>query len=555
MSEKEPHASSADLERYRFFFENVPIPIREEDLSEMKAKIDAAGFADAASLGRFLDENPDFIDECGRAIQIVDANSASIRMYGYTDRSQLKSQVLAKFGPESRAFIRKTIEEIFAGKTSGNSETAVYDSSGDRRVLHTNWSVLPGHEADYSRSVLCSVDVTEKVEMEEALRQSQKMEAIGQLSGGIAHDFNNLLAVIQGNIEHLQSKKVERAELDEILTDIYAATRRGSDLVRNMLTFSRQAELSPELVDANRLVTETERWISRAMPANVEIETVCQARLWNVEVDPNRLQSTIVNIMVNARDAMPQGGRLTLETSNARIDDGYFDDSGEAIEPGRYVLIAISDNGIGIPNVAKSRVFEPFYTSKKIGEGTGLGLSMVQGFVRQSGGAARIYSEVGTGTTVKLYFPAVERDDLTQLPPAGPAPSSTPQNNIRLLVVDDQFEVLNLLVRILSAEGYTVLPVANGDAALELFTRDPQFDLLLTDIVMPGDLQGPALAKAIRSIDDTIPVVFLTGYAAEATIHGNGLRSTDIRLMKPVSRNDLLKAVSKAVSLRRSASS
>ncbi len=549
MTDDQQENASRGLEHYRTVFENVPIPIREEDLSQLKSKIDAQHFQDFSALTSYLDEHVDFLEECARSVRVIDANPASIKMYNYSDKSELKTKVLKKVGPESLKFVRKAIEAIFLGATSGKSETAIYNSVGQRRTLITNWSILPGHEHDYSRSIICSVDVTEKLAAEEALKQSQKMEIIGQLTGGIAHDFNNLLAVIQGNLELLQLQSFDEAENAEMLADAYAASRRGAELIRNMMAFSRQENLEPEVIDANKLIRETERWISRTLPASIQIEAICQPQLLKIQVDPSRFQAAIVNIIVNARDAMPTGGHLSIETSNVRIGEKYLDDSGDDITPGRYVLISISDNGSGIPKSVQTRVFDPFYTTKGPGKGSGLGLSMVQGFVRQSGGAARVYSEVGIGTTFKLYFPAVEGSDASAFPTKPKIDAhAVDHTNARILVADDQIEILSLLVRILTSEGYTVLPVSSGDRAFELFQSDRDFDLLLTDIAMPGKLQGPALAKAIRAIDDSIPVIFLTGYAAEATAHRNGLLPTDIRLLKPISRDELLKAVSKAIS-------
>jgi CheY-like chemotaxis protein len=302
-------------------------------------------------------------------------------------------------------------------------------------------------------------------------------------------------------------------------------------------------------MDLNKLVRDTKNWAARTVPENIEIETSLLARLWPVESDPSMSESALLNLILNARDSMPEGGKLTIETANIRIEAPYLDVQNEELPPGRYVMVAVSDTGHGIPENMLSKVFEPFFTTKAIGQGSGLGLSMVQGFMRQSGGAAQVYSEVGVGTTIKLYFPAL----------AAPARNSTPKSKPdadvsstgeRILLVEDEPEVLKLLETLLGLAGYEVTSAKNGDEAKEIFEQNPKFDLLLTDIVMPGRLQGTTLSKELRAIDDTLPVVFMSGYAAEATVHGNGLRPEDIRLMKPVMRRDLLEAVARALRAR-----
>ena len=243
---------------------------------------------------------------------------------------------------------------------------------------------------------------------------------------------------------------------------------------------------------------------------------------------------------------MPDSGKVTIETANMRIGDEYVSDRNEDIEPGRYVMLAISDTGHGIAADKIEKIFEPFYTDKPVGEGSGLGLSMVQGFIKQSGGAIRIYSEVGIGTTVKLFFKATEQEADKPVRQVRER-LHTPKYHANILVAEDEIEVMRIVKRVLEGAGYLVTTADSGDEALEVFKSNGQFDLLLTDVVMPGKLQGPALAKAIRAINPDIPCIFLSGYASEATVHGNGLKPSDIRLMKPASRSDLLSAISKAL--------
>jgi CheY-like chemotaxis protein len=317
-----------------------------------------------------------------------------------------------------------------------------------------------------------------------------------------------------------------------------------------MLAYARKARLTPVLTDLNQVVRETEKWLRRTIESRIEIETVLQAGLWPTMVDRVSLQSALVNLLVNARDAVDGSGQVTVETSNIRIEKEYTEDRNEDIPPGRYVMLAVTDTGTGIAPEFIDRIFDPFYTTKQIGKGSGLGLSMVQGFVKQSGGAIRVYSELDVGTSFKIYFPAAqvasqvstEEDDVD-------FPSAVQERSgKRILLVEDQEGVLTVLEKTLRGAGFDVVTAESGDEAFRIFCDDNQFDLVATDIVMPGELQGPSLAREIRSLRPDIRFIFLSGYASEATVHGNGLRPEDIRLMKPVSRINLLDAVRSALS-------
>ena len=393
-----------------------------------------------------------------------------------------------------------------------------------------------------------SIDFTELQKSQEHLRQAQKVEAIGNLTGGVAHDFNNLLAVILGNLELYQ--EIEDPETrSKLIGEAIKATNRGADLVKSLLSFARRAHLTPTRLNLNQVLNNTAFWSSRVLPETISIETSLFAGLWDTELDATSIEAAIINLLLNARDAMPNGGRLTLETANMRIGDEYIDERFEDIEPGRYVMLAISDTGFGIAEDILDQIFEPFYTDKPVGEGTGLGLSMVQGFIKQSNGAMRVYTEVGIGTTFKLYFKASEGAPLSaeikdSILPAGD------QDGLRILLAEDEKSVAVVLRNILELAGHSVIEAGSGDEALEIYKETHAVDILLTDIVMPGKLQGPALAKAIRAIDPEFPCVFLSGYAAEATVHGNGLKPSDTRLMKPASRTDLLAAIDEVWALR-----
>lgn len=396
------------------------------------------------------------------------------------------------------------------------------------------------------------MDVTKEVHSQKQLvaqrevsHQAQKHESIGQLTGGVAHDFNNLLAIIMGNLELLRDELSDEGQLEHIDTSLRAILR-GADLTRNMLAFARKARLEPKVIQLNKLVSETRSWSGRALPSNISIETSLLAGLWNIEADPSSTESALLNLILNARDAMPNGGKLTLETENVRVDQSYVDSRKQKLEPGRYVMLAVSDTGSGIPQDTLMQIFEPFFSTKPPGSGSGLGLSMIHGFMIQSGGTVQVYTELGFGTTFKLYFRAVDPnkngpDHATELSRLAKSKGQ------RILVVEDEPEVLTVIVSILENAGYSVASANSGDLARDMFQADPEFDLLLTDIVIPGTLQGTTLSKALREITPELPAIFMSGYASEATVHGNGLRTQDVRLMKPVSRIDLLTAVAKAL--------
>jgi signal transduction histidine kinase/CheY-like chemotaxis protein len=373
---------------------------------------------------------------------------------------------------------------------------------------------------------------------EEALRQSQKMEAVGQLTGGIAHDFNNLLQVIIGNLEALQRNLPEgSARLQRAAGNAMAGAQRAAALTQRLLAFSRRQPLNPRPVDPNALVGSMSDLLHRTLGEMIAVETVRGAGVWRVEIDPTGLEAAILNLAVNARDAMPEGGRLTIETANAHLDEAYVRTHNE-VTPGQYVVISISDTGIGMDEATVAQAFEPFFTTKPVGQGTGLGLSQVYGFVKQSGGHLKIYSERGEGTTIKIYLPRhdsvaeEEIDDAPQIVPEG-SPTET------ILVVEDDADVRLQSIEALSELGYRVLQAADGPTALRLLRREAHVDLLFTDVVLPSGLTGAQVAAEAREIQPGIKVLFTTGYARNAIVH-NGRLDPGVQLItKPYSFADL----------------
>ncbi|HVJ33900.1 MAG TPA: CHASE3 domain-containing protein [Terriglobia bacterium] len=379
----------------------------------------------------------------------------------------------------------------------------------------------------------------EREAVEEQVRQLQKMEAIGQLTGGIAHDFNNMLAVIIGSLD-LVLRRVPETEPPKVrkhIANAREAANRASLLTARLLAFSRQQALSPQAIDPNKLVAGISEMLRRTLGEMVEIETVLGGGIWLINADKTQLESSIVNLALNARDAMPEGGRLTIETANADLDERYAKAHVEVVS-GQYVMISITDTGHGMSKEVMQHAFDPFFTTKGPGKGTGLGLSQVFGFVKQSQGHIKIYSEVGHGTTIKIYLPrhmgsgetAQGATSISRLPRAKPSET--------ILVVEDEEQVRNVTVDALEELGYRVVTAASPDEALKLLERDSDVSLLFTDVVMPG-MSGRVLADKIQAMMPNLPVLYTTGYTRNAIVHNGILDAGTAYLAKPFTIDQL----------------
>jgi PAS domain S-box-containing protein len=363
--------------------------------------------------------------------------------------------------------------------------------------------------------------IQQREQAEEALRQSQKMEAVGQLTGGIAHDFNNLLTGISGSLQMLETR-ISQGRLDAVPRYIDAAqgaAKRAAALTQRLLAFSRRQTLDPKPTNLNRLITDMEELVRRTTGPNVEVEVVGAVGLWAVLIDQNQLENALLNLCINARDAMPDGGRLTIETANRWLDGTAGTE--RDLPPGQYVSLAVTDTGTGMSKETIGRIFEPFFTTKPLGQGTGLGLSMIYGFVRQSNGQIRVYSELGHGTTMCLYFPryygeAINNENAEE----GMAGFDTGYGE-SILVIDDEPTVRLLLVDTLQDAGYRVLEAGDGPSGLKILQSETRIDLLLTDVGLPGGMNGRQVADAARALRPNLKVLFITGYAENAVL-GNG---------------------------------
>ncbi|HEX8840629.1 MAG TPA: GAF domain-containing protein [Sphingomicrobium sp.] len=386
-------------------------------------------------------------------------------------------------------------------------------------------------------------EIAERRAAEAALQQAQKMESIGKLTGGVAHDFNNLLQIISGNLQLLQAELSANPKAERRISNAMAGVQRGAKLASQLLAFGRRHPLEPKVVNIGRLVVGMEELLRRSIGEGVEMETVVSPSLWNAFADPTQVENAILNLAINARDAMDGIGKLTVEVKNAHLDFDYSIHNPE-VEPGQYVMLTVSDTGSGMSPELIERVFEPFFTTKAEGKGSGLGLSMVYGFAKQSGGHIKIYSEVGEGTTVRLYLPRVlENEDST----AGPELVEAGGGSETILVVEDDVEVRSTVTELLRELGYKVLTAKDAASAVPILESGVKIDLLFTDVVMPGPVRSPELARKAKERLPDIAILFTSGYAEDAIVHGGRLDPGVNLLAKPYSREALASRIRDAL--------
>ena len=446
--------------------------------------------------------------------------------------------------PDDFGKTRHEVETLQDGIPTQRFENRFRAKDGSYRIF--SWTAVPDNGLLYC----VARDVTEQrmhaqalAETEAALRQAQKMETLGQLTGGVAHDFNNLLQVVTGNLELLQRALDDNDRLRRVADNAMGGAQRAAMLTQRLLAFSRRQPLAPERADPNRLVGQTTELLSRTLGATVELETIQAAGAWPIEIDVYQMENVLLNLAVNARDAMPDGGKLTIEVANTHIDSHYAAQEDE-VSPGQYVLISLSDTGHGMDDDTLRRAIEPFFTTKEVGRGTGLGLSMVYGFIKQSGGHLRVYSEPGQGTTVKLYLPRsygqVAANDQLPVPPQPP----TGRDGETILVCEDDEKVRAYSVEVLTELGYRVIEANDGPTALaRLDEASPPVDMLFTDVVLPGGMTGADIASEALARHPGLKILFATGYARNAIIHHGRLDPGVELLTKPFAYADLASKV------------
>jgi PAS domain S-box-containing protein len=428
-----------------------------------------------------------------------------------------------------------------------------YLSTGERKIIgigrevqgqRKDGSIFPmdlsvGEAEQDGEAIFVGVlhDLTERKRTEEQLAQAQKMEAVGQLSGGIAHDFNNLLTVIIGNADDLVEKLKPRPDLQKLAKDVVAAGTRGGELTQRLLAFSRRQTLRPVEIDCNRLIESMRSLLRRTLREDIRLDLHLESDLLATSADPGQLEAAILNLALNSQDAMPQGGSLSIATANIPLDEEYKAQHPE-VAPGHYVMIAVTDDGVGIPREILERVFEPFFTTKEVGKGSGLGLSMVYGFVKQSNGHVGIYSEPGLGTTVRIYLPSMRAEAASLSTEESGVEMSRGRGETILVTEDDAF-VQAYAVASIESLGYRVIAAANGHEALAKIEALPEISLLFTDIVMPGGMSGWELADRARRLRPGLKVLVTSGYALES-LAARGLIKPDLAfLTKPYRKPEL----------------
>jgi len=471
-----------------------------------------------------------------RDMKPVFVNQAWCDILGYEGPEEYLAQgnVAANVAEHSRVeLVARAVQRL-----KGAEQPEEYEYEAVRKDGRSVWLRNAARVVDWDGEKAIQavvINVTTEREAEARLRQAQKMEAVGQLTGGIAHDFNNLLAVISGNAEMLEERVGQN---DPHLAAVLRAAQRGADLTQHLLAFSRKQALRPQPLDLNTALDGINKVLRRTLGETIEIELIRSDQLWACEADPGQLENAILNMALNASDAMPDGGKLTIKTSNARLDEDYAA-SQEEVKPGDYTLLTIRDTGHGIPPETCQRVFEPFFTTKPVGEGSGLGLSMVYGFAKQSGGHVTIESRCNAGATLKLYLPrAAGKETVVESREADAIPLAQGET---ILVVEDDPDVRALAVALLESLGYHVLQAATGQEALQALGTAGDVDLVLTDVVLPGNMNGRTLSEVVLHQEPDTKVLFMSGYTTDAIVHQGRLDTDANLLQKPFRRAALAK--------------
>ena len=522
--------------------------IRDENGDALRM---VGGMSDVTERRRFLTNlarQATLLDKSSDAIMVLDLelritywNQAAEAIYGWRQDQALGRRIDEVLG-EDRTLLEAAARALldngqWAGRLSGRN------ANGERVISEARWSLVGDDHGQPEAVLAINTDITERLALEEQLQQSQRLEAVGQLTGGVAHDFNNLLTVILGNSELLEEQLEETPLLRDSARLIRGAAERAAELTRRLLAFARRQPLAPEIVDVNELINGLTPLLRPTLHEHLDFNIVPCASPWPAFIDPGQLESAILNLCINARDAVSGNGCIVLETANVTLDKNYAKRDSEVV-PGDYIRVVVSDTGQGIPAASLKKVFEPFFTTKPKGKGTGLGLSMVYGFVKQSRGHIKIYSEPGEGTTVKLYLPRADRDYETPVPPASPVRFSNRAEII--LLVEDDGAVRDQAANQLRDLGYRVISAANGEAALTIL-REQEVDLLFTDVIMPGGPNGPELARLARQQFPGLPVLYTSGYTENAIVHQGRLDPGVHLLEKPYHRGDLARKVRDAL--------
>jgi len=489
---------------------------------------------------RIFETSHDLILVTDTAGNFIQVSPSVTSILGYEPADMVGHSAVEFIHPDDLENTRSEMRAARRGQNKRNFETRYIDKAG--KAVALNWTGTWSEPV--RRHFFIGRDLTEKQAADAHIRQVQKMDAIGQLTGGVAHDFNNILTVITGTIGILEEAVAGQPELVAVAKLIDEAAERGANLTKHLLAFARKQPLQPIEVDVNRLTLEAAKLLHPTLGEHIEIIPLLDEDAWTALVDPNQLTTAILNLALNARDAMPDGGKLTLESRNVFLDEAYASMHSE-VTVGYYVMIAVSDSGTGIPAAMLERVFEPFFTTKEVGKGTGLGLSMVFGFIKQSGGHVKIYSEEGHGTSIKMYLPRAT--GLSQTATEVQMSAKVEGGNEAVLVVEDDAMVRRYVITQIESLGYTTFEAANAAEALNVIDTAATVDLLFTDVIMPGIMNGRQLVDVARQRRPALKVLYTSGYTENAIVHHGRLDSGVLLLAKPYRKSELARMLRMAL--------
>jgi len=485
-------------------------------------------------------------------IALVDAdgkrlyNSPSYSaILGYTPEELQATPALEQIHPDDVERVEEAAKETQLAGTGRRIEYRMRHKNGTWRLLESTASTITDASGKVGKLVIVNRDITDRKRLEEQYRQAQKMEAVGRLSGGIAHDFNNLLGVMIGFAEILQASVADSPLLADSVEEILKAGKRAGSLTRQLLAFSRQQVLEPKILELNSTIAEIEKMLRRIIGEDVQLETILDPAAGRIKADEGQIEQVLLNLAVNARDAMPSGGKLTIETRNAHLDDEFAHRHSYPIKNGDYILFTVTDTGVGMNAEVLAHMFEPFFTTKEKGKGTGLGLATVYGIVKQSGGYIDVASEIGRGTTFNIFLPRVDEEPISEsTQKASPTVATSKQT---ILVVEDEESLLKSTCSLLRAVGYEVLEALGGSEALRISqVRNRDIQVVLTDVVMPG-MDGVELVQHLIAQRPSLKVIYMSGYTGQSAGRSAAFSPDALFLMKPFTREELVRKIQDAL--------
>ena len=535
---KRSRIKTRDVDQFSELYDQIPIGILEEDYSVLKQFLDSCNFKNTDELRAYFTANPNVFLSLILSVRIVNVNPAGLAAYKAASVEEYREDQADYRGWMAMDWVDFYLDEIsalFSGAPVFQREFHDTDVN-DRPIQIRNVTrIAAGYEENWSKIISVVEDITVRKKLEDQVHQTQKMEAIGQLTGGLAHDINNIFAIISGNAELLEK---QLSKQDPRLTEIFHAVSAGSTLIRQLLSFSRKQPLELRTLDANIVMRGLTKLLRRTVGDAVDFELVEAPDLWYTKTDESRLEHAILNLVLNSRDAMPDGGRLKLEMYNRTVEKA-FSNCDFVVTPGDYVVISVVDSGCGMSKEKLLQVFEPFYTTKDVGQGSGLGLSSVYGFVKQCEGHVTIYSTEGVGTEVRIYLP---KTDVERLENAKSSPRAAPVSSARgetILVVEDELILCELVTSMLEELGYRVLVANYGLEAMEHLQSNDSIDLLLSDLGLPGGMNGVDVAERAQELIPEIKILFMSGYIEDSYAQYPNIDNYGKVLDKP-SRKSLL---------------